>query len=458
MTKRIARDELLNQDLIDYDPQQWKFHNPFRSFRFRSEDIVPALSGAIGKVSLVSAFALAWAHGFGITDPTFVTENVRLEIVLASLFTLVFCVLLNPSVGPPGTLAPLIPLIPIMIAAGVHPLPLSLLIGGLGLLISILGYFNIVLQINGPGTKGGIMLLFGVMGIISSLEKLQIWSAQGSHDSLLLVLLLLAIGIYILLSRLNARWLIIPACAVLALLVSALYGLSPDFQTPIALPIVNPSYWWNVRWGIGFGLTGRNFLTALPFAMLVIAMWPIDALAVRSIQETNYPVQAQRAYFNMNATFLVASLRNAVGAVLGGSQIAAIWRSFMIPLGVVKRPIGGSALLLAGLGLAFGILGFPIDISTFPALVWLVLIFGVFIPLIEIGLAYLRGPATIPVAVICLLLGAGLNPVLGWGAALFTENFNLLAGPNDKRDLAAKDKILTVIILLVAVISYLFIM
>ena len=451
------RQKILDRDLEQYDPQQWKVNIPFKAYNLRVEDVVPALSGAIGKVSLAAAFAMAWAAGLKIIDPTFVTENVRLEIVIASIFTLIFSAFLNPAVGPPGTLAPLIPIIPIMISAGVHPLPFSILVGAIGLIIALFGCFTNVVKINGPGTKGGILLLFGILGITSSLDKLRVWTNGSHHENLLFVLLSVGIVVYLVLNKLNVRWLIIPVCALLALLVSYLFGLSPVFETSVALPIINPDYWWNVKWGIGYGFTIKNFLVAMPFAMLVIAMWPIDALAIRTMQESNYPVNARKAIFDLNATFIIISIRNMIGAILGGGQISAVWRSFMIPLAVVRRPIGGSALLLAILGICFGILGFPIDISTFPPLVWLVLIFGVFVPLVEIGFSTLRNMASIQIAVICLILGIGLNPVLGWSFALLVENFRIISAKEDDRVVGVKDKVITVAIFAISIISYSFI-
>ena len=93
----------LDTDLLEYHPKRWGINLPLRDYRLRFEDLVPALAGTIGKISLVAAFAMAWATGFGITDPSFVTENVRLEVILASVFTLIFCSVLNPYAGPPGT-------------------------------------------------------------------------------------------------------------------------------------------------------------------------------------------------------------------------------------------------------------------------------------------------------------------------------------------------------------------
>ena len=122
----------LDTDLLEYHPKRWRINIPFRDYRLRVEDLIPAISGSIGKISLVAAFAMAWATGFGITDPTFVTENVRLEVVFACMVTLIFSAFLNPAAGPPGTLAPLIPLVPLMISSGVHPLPFAVLISMAG--------------------------------------------------------------------------------------------------------------------------------------------------------------------------------------------------------------------------------------------------------------------------------------------------------------------------------------
>ncbi len=102
---------------------------------------MPSLSVAIGKVSLVAVFALAWAVGLGITDPTFATENVRLENIIGSLFALLFSTLIIPVAGPPGMLALLIPMIPSMVSAGVHPLSINLLTGLIAIAFAHTGYF-----------------------------------------------------------------------------------------------------------------------------------------------------------------------------------------------------------------------------------------------------------------------------------------------------------------------------
>jgi hypothetical protein len=447
------RSEILNKDLLSYNPVYWGLNLPVKNYTIRLEDTVPALSGAIGKVALVAAFALAWARGLGISDPSFITENVRLEIILGSLLTLLFCSLLNPYAAPPGTLAPLIPIVPLMVSSGVHPLVLGILIGCIGITIAVFKYFDKISDINGAGTKGGIILLFGIMGVISSLDNLKKWTLLN-NSSLFIILLLTGLAVYLALGKLGSKWLVIPAVSILALLITAIFGFYPEIKTAAALPILNPRIWWFDKWGIGWGLTPGNFVKALPFALLAVVMWPTDALAIKTLQEVNYPEKAKKSIFDMTSTFLVVSIRNIAGAILGGSQTSAIWRSFMIPLSIVKRPIGGSALFLGIAGITFGLLGFPLDIAVFPPLIWLVLIFGVFMPLIEIGLGTLRTAAHTQIAALCLLIGLAVNPVLGWITAVLVENLKIIRDKDDLSDAASPRVLLTLAVAAVTIASY----
>jgi len=428
LSENHSRQVKLDKDLISYDPKPWRINLPFRDYPFRAEDFIPALSGVFGKSSLVAAFAAAWAAGYHISDPTFIIENVRLELVIGGIFSLLFCAVLNPSAGPPGTLAPFIPMIPVMAASGVHPLPLSLLIGSIGLAVSALRGFDRVVKLNGEGTRGGIILLFGFLGITSSLDSLRLWTEYRNSPDVFVPLIIAGLVLYVSLTRLKAKWLIIPGCALGGLTVSYLYGLLPELQTGMGLPIINPDVWWNEKWGIGWGLNIENFAKALPFALLAVIMWPVDALAIRTLQEANYPKEATKAVFHLNATYFIVSLRNITGAILGGSQTASIWRSFMIPLGIVRRPIGASAFILGVLAVIFGILGFPIDVAVFPPLLWLVLIFGVFVPLLEAGLSTIKSTASIQVAAVCIIAGIAVNPVLGWILAVIIENLGHFRG------------------------------
>ncbi|MCX7842247.1 MAG: DUF3360 domain-containing protein [Clostridia bacterium] len=455
MRGKKLRQEMLENSLISYNPKKWNINIPFRDYDFMAEDLIPAMSGAIGKAALVAAFAMAWAAGFNITDPAFVIENVRLELVLGSILTIIFCSILNPYAGPPGTLAPMIPIIPAIAAAGIHPLPLGILIGAIGLVISVFKFFNKVVELNGPGTKGGIILLFGFLGITSSLDNLKSWAVQSKSEGLFIILLAIGLALYILLSKLRARWLIIPACAAAAIAVPFVFGHAPELKTGIGLPIMNPNVWWNEKWATGWGLNVQSFVKATPFAILAVVMWPIDALTIKTIQEDNYPREAKKAVFDMDSTYVIVSIRNIVGVLFGGGQVSAIWRSFMIPLSTVKRPIGSSALVLGILGILAGILGFPLDMAVYPPLLWLVLIFGVYVPLWETGLANIKNAASAQVAAVCVIAGIAANPVLGWIASIFIENFGIIKGCENGRSFSRKDLYITAVLIIITVATFL---
>jgi len=445
----------LQDDLISYNPKRWRVNLPWKDYSLQLVDAVPALSGVIGKVSLVAAFAMAWAAGLGISDPTFVAENVRLELVLAGLLTLIFCAFMNPYAGPPGTLATLIPVVPMMALSGVHPLPLGIGIGIIGLAITAFRYFSKLVHINGEGTKGGIILLFGFLGITSSMDHLKVWADNTHAPYLFMLLLAIGLIIYILLGKIGAKWLVIPLCAAGAIALSAFFGLLPVIETGPGLPIISPDVWWNEKWGIGYGLSAEHFIRAVPYALLAVVMWPIDALAITAIQETSYPPEAQKAVIDLNDTYAIVSLRNIVGTFLGGSQVAAVWRSFMIPLGIVKRPVGGSAFILGILAISFGILGFPIDVAIFAPLLWLVLIFGIYVPLIEVGITKIKSLESAQIAAVCIVGGMAINPVIGWVLSVVTENFGIIKEKTQERTVSGQDKIITGALVVMVTATYL---
>jgi hypothetical protein len=144
------------------------------------------------------------------------------------------------------------------------------------------------------------------------------------------------------------------------------------------------------------------------------------------MHERQYRPYEQKATFDLNQTFFVVSLRNLVGALLGGAQTAAVWRSFLIPLGVVRRPIPGSALLLGLFTLAFAFAGYPIDIAMFPPMLHMVLVFGVYVPMLLAGLRTAKtGKAWI---VLFLVLGVGylVHPLAGWVLGILLGRQRLL--------------------------------
>ncbi|MCK9251721.1 MAG: DUF3360 domain-containing protein [Clostridiales bacterium] len=406
------RKQALDQDLATWKPRSWAVNLPFRDYSIRPEDMIPAFAGAIGKVSLVAAFAVAWEQAYAIRYPGFVAENIRLEMVVASLILLISSACLLPRAAPPGTLTPLIPMVPLMAAAGVHPLTLGLAIGLLGLLLAVTRTLPRIVALNTAGTRGGILMLFGLLGLNDSTVKLIAWSDPVGW---LLPIALLTSGLagYLLLTRWRKAYLTVPVCLVAALAVSAAFGRVPQLTTSPGLPMLDFS-WWSVRWQLPVSFGVQPFLAALPFAALAVVMWPLDATAIMTMHEQQYKPYEQKAVFDLNQTFLVVSLRQLIGVVLGGAQVAAVWRSFLIPLGVVRRPIPGAALLLALFSLGFAFAGYPIDIAMYAPILHLVLVFGVYVPMLLSGVKAIRRRSDWLVAALVLTVGIALHPLAGW--------------------------------------------
>lgn len=411
MKPAAKREQIINDDLKSWPVKGWGLFLPGRDYKMRLEDAVPALSGAIGKVSLVAAFALAWAEGYSIVFPGFTAEIVRLELFVASLFLIIFSVFFHTHLAPPGTLAPMISMIPFMVAAGVHPLSLGVLIGLFGIILSLVKAFPKVVALNSTGTRGGILVLFGLMGIQGSLSRLWLWS---SGTILFWTLAIAGLICFLLLLKLKKAWLTIPACLIAALVFSALYGQKPEFATLPSLPQLNGFIWWQERWALGSAFSPGKILSALPFALLAVVMWPLDATAIQTMHHKQFYPYEKKVIFDLNASFFIISLRNLLGSVLGGAQIAAVWRSFLIPLGVVRRPIPGSALFLGVFCLLFTFIGYPIDLAVYPPVLHLVLIFGVFVPMLLAGLQTAKSRSAWILVGWVVASGYLIHPLFGW--------------------------------------------
>lgn len=457
MLQRGERTKQLLHDLTQFGVAKRRPFLPFRDYSVRLEDMIPAFSGVVGKISLVAAFAMAWTLALGIEDASFVTENVRLELIVGGILALIFTTFLSLRAAPAGTLAPLIPLIPAMAASGVHPLPLALLVGVAGFILARLRLFGRLSQLNGVGTRAGMMLLFGWMGLSGSLDKLWLWTyGRESKGQILFVLLLVGGGaLYLLVVVVKKRWLMIPLAAVFALVISYFFGAMPDLHTLPGLPVLNPSVWWETRWGLGFGMEPMAFVPAIPYALLILLLWPTDAIAVQLLQEKNYPDDARSAIMDMDDTFTGVAIRNIVGSLLGGAQMAAVWRSFMIPLAVIRRPIAGASFFLAIFAVAVGLLGYPIDIAIFPPLVWLVLILGVFLPMLEGTIRLLRRPGPVMTAILCLAAGILIHPIIGWSLSMAVENLLVRARDPSLPAIGRREKTLTVVISAVGILTFL---
>ncbi len=138
-----SREQYLEHELQVMAPKRWRPNLPFKDYRFELEDTIPAMAATIGKVVMVGAIAATFAGALGLNEG-FVLENVRYELLIASVFIILFSGFLLPTANLVGTHGPLIPLIPIVVAAGRHPMAFGLLTGALGLLLAV--------------SKGGSML------------------------------------------------------------------------------------------------------------------------------------------------------------------------------------------------------------------------------------------------------------------------------------------------------------
>ena len=157
------RDAYLEHELEILNPKRWKINLPLRDYRFEWEDLIPAMAGTIGKVVMVGAVAAAFAVPLGLPDG-FVLENVRYELLIASFFILLLSGFLLPTANLPGTHGPLIPLIPIVVAAGGHPLAFGILIAVFGFILGISKGGSLMAKLTGNGVCGGLLLYLGFIG------------------------------------------------------------------------------------------------------------------------------------------------------------------------------------------------------------------------------------------------------------------------------------------------------
>ena len=93
------------------------------------------MAATIGKIVMVAAVVGAYAGTLGLS-PEFVIENARFEMLIAAvLFVILISGFINPTANLAGTHGPLIPLIPLIVASGGHPLALGVLIGVFGFIL-----------------------------------------------------------------------------------------------------------------------------------------------------------------------------------------------------------------------------------------------------------------------------------------------------------------------------------
>jgi hypothetical protein len=395
-----------------------------KNLTFSFKDLIPALSGLIGKIALVSSFALVWAQELLIISPNFVLENVRIEILIGSIITLIAAAL-YPNAAPAGTLAPLVVLVPVMSAFGVHPLILGIEVGIVGLLVVRSGIFKHLVDLAGFTCKTSITLAFGISGVWLSANK--IYSFFEQEKQIFWVLMIVLVFVYMILVYYKKSWLVILMASLVTLVIPKLFGSGYQIL-PISMKMnLNPFYWWNEVWGVGFGLNVITILKTLPFACFVILLWTIDTVSIQTIKEASYEKVEKKEDMDINQSFIIVSIRNIIGALFGGAQTGSLWRSFLIPLYMVKRPMRLCAVLLGIGGIIASITVVPIQIMSYTPLVWSVLLFGIFMPFIVVAVTNIikaKKKRTKIFIVFFSILGIGINPIITWICSVIYEKLD----------------------------------
>jgi len=437
------REDYLEHELLIMKFRRWKVHLPFRDFHVEVEDLVPALAATIGKVVMVTAMVAAFAAQFGLS-PEFIAENVRYELLIAGgIFVIIFSAILNPRANLAGTHGPMIPLIPIIAAAGGHPLALGILIGVFGLVLSITKGGSKLMALTGVGVRGGLLIYLGAVGLISQITKFEAWAFSVNASTVSFVIIGITILIYAYLARIKKRWLAIPLCSAIAGIVAYAMGVNFEFTTAPGLPHMNPFWWWgeDTGWQLGWPDIG-NFIAVIPFAILAVAMWSPDYLGHRVFQELNYPKKAKDVLMDVDDTMTVASIRQMVGAALGGGNIASSWGTYMIPAAIAKRPIPGGAILTAILCVLASVFGYPMDLAMWEPVLRVALIVGVFLPLLEAGMQMVKEHNDSLSAGTCIFACAFVNPVFGWALTMLLDNMGLIGDRKRAEKLSLKERLI----------------
>ncbi|PXY02812.1 hypothetical protein DF185_01605 [Marinifilum breve] len=438
-----SREAYLNHELEIMKFRRWRIHLPFRDFNIELEDWVPALAATIGKVVMVTAMVAVFATQFGLS-PEFVAENVRYELLIAGgIFVLLFSAILNPNANLAGTHGPMIPLIPIIAAAGGHPLALGILIGVFGLALSITKGGSKLMKLTGVGVRGGLLIYLGAVGLLSQITKLEAWASSGDIGYVSFAVIGITILIYAYLAKINKRWLAIPLCSAIAGIVAFALGADFAFTTKPGLPHMNPMWWWgeDTGWQLGLPNVG-HFIAVIPFAILAVAMWSPDYLGHRVFQELNYPKKAKNVLMDVDDTMTVASVRQMIGTALGGGNIASSWGTYMIPAAIAKRPIPGGAVLTALLCVLASVFGYPMDLAMWEPVLRVALIVGVFLPLLEAGMQMVRKHKDSLSAGTCIFACAFVNPVFGWAFTMLLDNLGLIGDSERAAELSWKEKLI----------------
>ena len=342
-----SREQYLEHELQIMSPKRWRPNLPFKDYRFEIEDTIPAMAATIGKVVMVGAIAATFAGALGLNEG-FILENVRYELLIASVFIILFSGFLLPTANLAGTHGPLIPLIPIVVAAGGHPMAFGLLIGAFGLLLAIGKGGSMLANLTSKGVCGGLLLYLGFVGPVSQVKKLFAWADGIGMSHIAFVVIFCTIILYALLEHFRKRWLAVPLSCLLGGTLAFAMGAPFSFQTEPGLPHMNPMYWWGEDTGWMLGLpTIEHFMVVLPFAILAVAMWSPDFLGHQVFQKISYPERTEKVHMNIDDTMTTASIRQTFGSLLGGTTLTHSQRSYIVPAAIANRPIQACAFLTA---------------------------------------------------------------------------------------------------------------
>lgn len=421
-----SRDEYLEHELQVMSPKRWRPNLPFVDYRFEWEDTIPAMAGTIGKIVMVGAIAATFAGPLGLNDG-FILENVRYELIIVAFFILLFSGFLLPTANLAGTHGPLIPLIPIVVSAGGHPMAFGLLIGIFGLLLAVSKGGSLLAKLTSKGVCGGLLLYLGFIGTTSQVKKLFAWAQGINMEHIAFIVIACTILLYALLEHWRKRWLAVPLSCLLGGSLAFLLGAPFEFHTAPGFPNMNPAYWWGDTTGWQLGLpTAESFMVVLPFAVLAVAMWSPDFLGHQVFQKISYPPRTEKVQMNIDDTMISASARQTVGSLLGGANFTSSWGTYIVPAAIAKRPIPAGAVLTALFCVIAAVWGYPMDLAIWEPVLCVALIVGVFIPLLEAGMEMTREGKTTQSAAIVVFASALVNPAFGWSLTLLLDNLGLI--------------------------------
>lgn len=422
-----SRTEYLEHELQIMSPRRWRPNLPGRDYRFEFEDLVPAMAATIGKIVMVAAVVGAFAIPLGLSEH-FVIENSRFEMLIAAiLFVVLISGFLNPTSNLAGTHGPLIPLVPLIVASGGHPMALGILIGVFGFILGISKGGSLLARLTSNGVCGGLLLYLGFIGVTGQVKKLFAWAEGFDMAYIAFVVIICTILMYAWLEHIQKRWLAIPLGSVLAAVIAFALGAPFEFTTHPGLPNLSPAYWWGESTGWNLGLPGlEHFIAVAPFAVLAVVMWSPDFLGHRVFQEISYPPKTDKVLMDIDDTMVSTAARQVVGSVLGGGNLSSSWGTYIVPAAIACRPIPAGAILTGLFCVIAAIWGYPMDLAVWPPVMSIALIVGVFLPLLEAGMQMTREGKTTQSAAIVIFSSALVNPVFGWSLTMLLDNLGLI--------------------------------